>query len=103
STRIRNSGYGSWAHPSDAHLAGRRVRVMSNCIGRFEGAGRIGALAIAVLGVVACAQADKLYCDNGNCGWSGVETERLSGLADLPAAPPVDTSKKYFGVAAAER
>src|SRR6476646_8477427 len=76
---------------------------MSNCMGRFEGAVKIGALAVMGLGLVACAQADKLYCVNGNCGWSGVETERLSGLAHLPEAPPVDTSNKYFGIGAAEQ
>jgi cytochrome c peroxidase len=60
-------------------------------------------LASAFLGVVGCAQTDRLYCENGNCGWSQTESARLSDLTDLPATPPIDTSNKYSGNAAAQQ
>jgi cytochrome c peroxidase len=64
-----------------------------------------GVLGAVLLGGVAAAgcgsRLDAAFCPNGNCGWSQVESDRISALADLPAAPPVDLSNRYVGNAAA--
>jgi cytochrome c peroxidase len=60
-------------------------------------------LALAFLGLAGCSQVDKTFCENGNCGWSAVDSARIAALSDLPAAPPPDTSNKYFGIPAAEQ
>ena len=65
--------------------------------------GGLATASLALFAIAGCAQADKVFCSNGNCGWSETETTRLAGLADLPAAPPVDTTNKYFGTPMAEQ
>src|SRR3954447_24291722 len=59
-------------------------------------------LTTAALGLLGCADLDRVVCDNGNCGWSSVDSARLSGLADLPEVAPPDPSNKYAGNPAAE-
>src|SRR3954451_20893266 len=50
---------------------------------------------LLAVGLAGCAQADNLFCHEGACGWSEVETANLSSLADLPEKPPADRSNKY--------
>lgn len=70
---------------------------------RSGGRARLGA-AIALWGLAGgCSSVDTLLCENGNCGWSSEETAGLMALADLPEAPPLDTSNKYNGNPAAEQ
>jgi cytochrome c peroxidase len=60
--------------------------------------------AIALAGLVGCGSAaDKLFCDNGNCGWSATDSGRIAALADLPETAPPDPSNRYVGNAAAEQ
>jgi cytochrome c peroxidase len=60
-------------------------------------------LAFGFLGAVGCSQADQLLCDNGNCGWSEADSKSISALADLPQAPPPDSSNKYASSPAAQQ
>jgi cytochrome c peroxidase len=66
--------------------------VMSNC-GRVLG---VVIIAIGVAGTAGCSQADKLYCNNDNCGWSELETTRIANLSGVPEEPTVDPTNKYF-------
>jgi cytochrome c peroxidase len=51
---------------------------------------------VCALPIVGCGtQLDGVFCPNGNCGWSPTDAERIAALADLPEAPPVDSSNKY--------
>jgi len=58
--------------------------------------------AIAVLAVAGCAEADKLFCTSGMCGWSEADVARVSALGDLAEASPTDASNKYQANPAAQ-
>jgi cytochrome c peroxidase len=55
-------------------------------------------LAVALAG---CSESDKLFCNNGNCGWSDEEIAWLSGLTGLPDTAPPDPTNKYATSSAA--
>jgi cytochrome c peroxidase len=61
------------------------------------------ALSLSALAVAGCGAIDDAFCPNGNCGWPADEAARVAALSALPETPPVDTSNKYSGNAAAEQ
>src|SRR6516162_10996818 len=52
-------------------------------------------LLLLTVALAGCSEGDKLFCSNGNCGWSDEEIARLSDLTGLPDTAPADPSNKY--------
>jgi cytochrome c peroxidase len=52
-------------------------------------------LLLVAVALASCSEGDKLFCNNGNCGWSDDEIAWLSDLTGLPDTAPPDPTNKY--------
>lgn len=72
--------------------------VRKNSASSLRGVAMTGAVWAA--GLLGCAGADKIFCQNGNCSWSAEDATRIAALA-IPSmtalTPPLDPSNQYVG------